>query len=256
MERVKELLRMSELARASGVPAATIKHYLREGLLPEPTLRTSRNMAYYHPTAVARVRAIKELQQRRFLPLRVIREVLDGADPEQVQTFEAELAKALDAMAGPESRSRAELLAAGMPAEQLDFFCQVGVVTPQGKGAAQRFGGDDLALLRTLGAARRAGIDAQMLPHTILARYLQSISELTRVELELFRGALAGVEPERLPSLVAAATKLSERLVVLLRRKLLLPTLRRLTEPPKKARAARRPASTRRESRRRSRRAQ
>ena len=38
-----ELLRMGELAEASGVPAPTIKHYLREGLLPEP-VKTSRNM--------------------------------------------------------------------------------------------------------------------------------------------------------------------------------------------------------------------
>ena len=39
-----ELLKMSGLVEASGVPAPTIKHYLREGLLPEP-VKTSRNMA-------------------------------------------------------------------------------------------------------------------------------------------------------------------------------------------------------------------
>ena len=44
------LLKMSELAEASGVSAGTIKHYLREGLLPEP-VRTSRNMAYYPPSS-------------------------------------------------------------------------------------------------------------------------------------------------------------------------------------------------------------
>ena len=38
-------LKMRELAAASGVSAGTIKHYLREGLLPEP-VRTSRKMAY------------------------------------------------------------------------------------------------------------------------------------------------------------------------------------------------------------------
>ena len=32
----ERLLKMSELVEASGVPGATIKHYLREGLLPEP----------------------------------------------------------------------------------------------------------------------------------------------------------------------------------------------------------------------------
>ena len=45
------LLKMSELADASGVSAGTIKHYLREGLLGEgeDVVRTSRNMAYYPP---------------------------------------------------------------------------------------------------------------------------------------------------------------------------------------------------------------
>src|SRR5215208_4043854 len=70
------LLRMGELAEASGVPAPTIKHYLREGLLPEP-VKTSRNMAYYPPEFVDRIRLIKQLQEERFMPLKVIKSMLD-----------------------------------------------------------------------------------------------------------------------------------------------------------------------------------
>ena len=55
------LLKMSGLVEASGVPAPTIKHYLREGLLPEP-VKTSRNMAWYRPETVERIRLIKRLQ--------------------------------------------------------------------------------------------------------------------------------------------------------------------------------------------------
>ena len=43
-----QLLKISELADAAEVPVATVRHYLREGLLPEP-VKTSRNMAYYPP---------------------------------------------------------------------------------------------------------------------------------------------------------------------------------------------------------------
>src|ERR1700716_801088 len=39
-------MRMAELSAESGVPVATIKYYLREGLLP-PGERTSRNQARY-----------------------------------------------------------------------------------------------------------------------------------------------------------------------------------------------------------------
>ena len=75
-----ELLRMGELAEASGVPAPTIKHYLREGLLPEG-VKTSRNMAYYPPEFVDRIRLIKRLQEERFMPLKAIKGVLDeGTD--------------------------------------------------------------------------------------------------------------------------------------------------------------------------------
>ncbi len=79
------LLKMSELAEASGVSAGTIKHYLREGLLPEP-VRTSRNMAYYPPEFVERIRLIKQLQEERFMPLKIIRRML-ADDPERTRAL-------------------------------------------------------------------------------------------------------------------------------------------------------------------------
>ena len=59
------LLKMKELAEASGVSAGTIKHYLREGLLGdgEGVVKTSRNMAYYPPDYVERIKLIKQLQE-------------------------------------------------------------------------------------------------------------------------------------------------------------------------------------------------
>jgi DNA-binding transcriptional MerR regulator len=84
----QELLKISELSEQSGVPVATIHHYLREGLLPEP-VKTSRNMAYYPPEFVERLRVIKQLQEERFMPLKVIRELLDrgDADPDRLRAM-------------------------------------------------------------------------------------------------------------------------------------------------------------------------
>src|ERR671935_120604 len=81
-----ELLRISELSGRSGVPVATIHHYLREGLLPEP-VKTSRNMAYYPPEFVQRIHLIKQLQEERFMPLRMIRDLLEREDaqPERLR---------------------------------------------------------------------------------------------------------------------------------------------------------------------------
>src|SRR5436309_2739956 len=86
------MLRMSELAERSGVSAGTIKHYLREGLLgPDAeVVRTSRNMAYYPPDFVERIQLIKRLQEERFMPLRVIRELMAQGPDRAVRLIELE----------------------------------------------------------------------------------------------------------------------------------------------------------------------
>src|SRR5688500_19158313 len=100
------LLRMKELAEASGVPGPTIKHYLREGLLPEP-VKTSRNMAYYPPEFVERIRLIKQLQEERFMPLRAIKAVLDE-DPARARAMVDLEDRILErALAGEQSRTSA-----------------------------------------------------------------------------------------------------------------------------------------------------
>jgi DNA-binding transcriptional MerR regulator len=216
---------MSVIARLSGVPAATIKHYVNAGLLPEPT-RTSRNMAYYDVSVVDRVQRIKELQRTRFLPLKVIRDVLDeGARESPDETVAATIARVIAHDRGHDRRSREELERAGVPAVQLDFLVGAGLVRPEVEGGAQWFAGDDLELLRVLGASRKAGLDPEMLPVEILGGYAQALGALVRAELELFREGVLPRAGDRLPELTEAATALSEKLVLLLRRKLLLPTL-------------------------------
>lgn len=75
-------MRMRDLERLTGVGRETIRFYIREGLLPEPE-RASRNSAFYSDDHVHRIRAIKRLQEERFLPLSVIRSLLDAGDGER-----------------------------------------------------------------------------------------------------------------------------------------------------------------------------
>ncbi len=65
-------MRMRELEKASGTSRETIRFYIREGLLPEPS-RTHRNSATYTEEHLARLLAIRRLKDERFLPLSVIR---------------------------------------------------------------------------------------------------------------------------------------------------------------------------------------
>jgi DNA-binding transcriptional MerR regulator len=72
-------MRMAELSAASGVPVATVKYYLREGLLP-PGERTSPNQARYSAAHVQRLRLIKALTDVGGLPLASVGAVLAAID--------------------------------------------------------------------------------------------------------------------------------------------------------------------------------
>ena len=224
-----ELIKIGELARRSGMPVPTIKHYVREGLIAA-TRKTGRTMSWYDPALVDKLRAIKELQNRQFLPLEVIRESIDrdAAADDDLAAAEA-IAKVLARHGGSRSRTRDEVLERGANPRELEWLERMGLAVPTGPD--RRYKGDDLALLVTLAEARRAGLQAEMLPFEILDRYLSALRALVAAELEMFR---AGVFPRaksgEVERLTTAAAQLSERLVMLLRRKLLLPTLSRLVE--------------------------
>lgn len=222
---------MSVLSRLAGVPAATIKHYVREGLLPQPESRTSRNMAFYDVGLVDRIQRIKSLQREQFLPLKIIKSVLDGGSAEPPDAVAAAaIERALDTMASRDVRTREELLTAGLPAAELSLFESLGLVSAVEVDGKQVFTGNDLALLRVLGRARKAGITREMLPAEILGHYARAIGELARIELELFRDGIIPRAGDDLERVTDVATHLSEQLIVLLRRKLLLPTLKALVE--------------------------
>ncbi len=77
-------MRMSGLAQATGVPVATLKYYLREGLLP-PGRATSRTQADYDDTHVERVRLIRALTDAAGLSLATVGRVLAAIEAPDVE---------------------------------------------------------------------------------------------------------------------------------------------------------------------------
>jgi len=67
-------LRIRDLVQRSGVSKETIHYYIREGLLPKPR-KSGKNVAEYDDGFVGRIRFIKELQDRYFFPLAVIKNI-------------------------------------------------------------------------------------------------------------------------------------------------------------------------------------
>ena len=81
-------MQLSELSREAGLPIATIKYYLREGLM-EPGDALDSGRAEYSDTHVRRLRLIRALAQVGNLPLSTIARILEAIDDDSVPLHEA-----------------------------------------------------------------------------------------------------------------------------------------------------------------------
>jgi DNA-binding transcriptional MerR regulator len=231
-------LKMSELAERSGVSAGTIKHYLREGLLgsDDDVLRTSRNMAYYPEEYVQRIRLIKRLQEERFMPLRVIREVMaDGADRAQrmVELEDRILERAIEA---GESRrvSRSSVHATyDVPRNVLQRLEELEILTPNARG----YDADDVAIIAAISRFRAGGYE-EAIGFTVYdtLRYRSALQPLVREEVEVLLRRLVDeeVEVDRAVALISSGAQPLRELVGAMHSKLLVAELRRhrgLTAP-------------------------
>jgi DNA-binding transcriptional MerR regulator len=100
-------VRIAALSASTGVNVATLKYYLREGLL-HAGAATAVNQARYDDTHVRRVKLIRALVELGRLSIAEVREVLGAVDDESQSLHEA-FGAAQDAMA-PEVSSDSEWL--------------------------------------------------------------------------------------------------------------------------------------------------
>ncbi|MFL5827407.1 MAG: MerR family transcriptional regulator [Thermoleophilaceae bacterium] len=223
------MLKMRELAEASGVSAGTIKHYLREGLLPEP-VKTSRNMAYYPPEFVERIRLIKQLQEERFMPLKAIRSLLEE-DPDRARRLVELEDRILEhALAGEQTRtSLAEIRRRyDMPQEVLDRLAELGVLTPNSRG----YSASDVKIVEAISRFRAGGYD-ERIGFTVYdtLRYRRALDELVKEEVQVLMERLAGeMSPDRAVELIEHGAEPLRDLIAALHSKALVAELQRARE--------------------------
>jgi DNA-binding transcriptional MerR regulator len=227
------LLKMAELAERSGVSAGTIKHYLREGLLGggDEIVRTSRNMAYYPPDFVERIQLIKRLQEDRFMPLRVIKGMMDS-EPERARALielEDRILERAVAQREGERISAAEVRRRyDIPRNVLDRLAELEVLTPTPQG----YDTDDVKIIEAISRFRAGGYD-ERLGFTVFdtLRYRDALGTLVQEEVRTLLDRLAGeVEVERAVQIIAAGAEPLRDLIGAMHSKLLLAELRRQHE--------------------------
>jgi DNA-binding transcriptional MerR regulator len=222
------MLKISELAERSGVSTGTVKHYLREGLLEtgDEVVRTSRNMAYYPPEFVERVRLIKRLQEERFMPLRVIRQLLlrDGEAAARLIELEDRIIESAIALGERGRVDREQVMASyPVPPNVLDRLEEIGVLTPSAGG----YDPDDMAIIAAIARFRAGGYE-QALGFTVYdtLRYREALQPLVDEEVAVLLGRLAGqVDVERAVQIIASGTEPLRELVGAMHSKLLLGAL-------------------------------
>jgi DNA-binding transcriptional MerR regulator len=226
------LLRMRELAEAAGVSAGTIKHYLREGLLPEP-VKTSRNMAWYPREFVERVQLIKQLQEERFLPLKVIREVLQQGEggPDRLRALieleDRVLERALSGQDAKGLSAREVAKRYGLPVEALERLEKLEVLTPRIRNGSKRYGPADVQIVEAVSRMRASGY-SEALGFTVYDTliYKRHLEQLVREEVDVMMERVAGeMDTEEAAALIERAVEPMRDLVAALRAKLLVAEL-------------------------------
>lgn len=157
MTNPRKLMRISELADATGVSTQTIHYYLREGLLPPPT-KTSPNMAYYGSDYIEDIQLIKEFQEKRYLPLSVIKLVMDakrqGKHVNDIQDMKLTLEDIFRPVGQDEEVAPVSLMEAvvmtGLLVETLEALTEMGILMPIATPEGNRYDGLDLRIARAV----------------------------------------------------------------------------------------------------------
>jgi len=217
--------RMKDLCELTGLPRQAIHFYIQQGLLPAGR-KTGRNMAFYGPAHVERVKVIRQLQHERFLPLKAIRALLDeeadGYSPEQ-QRLLADVRQHLTPTLGVAAPGVPETALAALPLlerhgldrEDLDDLEQAGLLhTREDEPGRPLVAANDAWMLELFGELRAAGFTRELgFSGKDLAIYQAAIAQLFQAEKRLFTERVATLAPERIAPMVERALLLLNTLL-------------------------------------------
>jgi DNA-binding transcriptional MerR regulator len=195
--QVKEfVVRISQLASDTGIPVATVKYYLREGLLHDGVL-TSPTQATYDASHVQRLRLIRALIGGAGLSVAAARDLLSGVDAPPDS--------------GHDLLGIAHHALAGTVSEQTDTRAVDGMLDRWGWSSDGCDSTGRAAVAQALEHVRAAGFD---MPEGMLDTYAAAMRTVADAEI-------AGVptdSPESAVRYVVLGTVLVEPLLLALRR--------------------------------------
>jgi DNA-binding transcriptional MerR regulator len=219
-------LRMRDLVRQSGLPRETIHFYIQQGLLPRP-LKTGRNTALYPAQHLERLRRIRELQERQFLPLKAIRAVLDESNEERFTPEQEDLVRRVRATLGgwADAQQRptvpiTDFVPARVSRDELRELVNAGIVRVHGSVASGAVTADDAVILECWAQFKESGLGPErgVSPAEFLV-YDQAMEQLVVREAQLAMRAYEGAAVEEVSKIVKMAAPIVGRLLGAMHRK-------------------------------------
>jgi DNA-binding transcriptional MerR regulator len=163
-------------------------------------------MAYYPAEFVDRIRTIKQLQEERFMPLKVIRDLLsrDQGDP----------------VSAADLRRRFE-----MPQEVLDRLAELEVLTPGSGG----YSPSDVRIVEAISRFRAGGYD-ERIGFTVYdtLRYKRALEAIAEEEVNVLSERLGELDPTQAVEMIEAGVEPLNDLISALHTKLLVAELERV----------------------------
>ncbi len=215
-------LKMQHLVERTGVPRQVIHFYIQQGLVPEGK-KTGRNMAYYDESHVERVALVRKLQHERFLPLKVIKAMLDQTDeafsPSQKRLLSEvkEHLSGASALLSNDATIDAEALAKArnLAPSDLDELAEAGFIAlRRGADGSRAIAARDAWLIDLWGEFRAAGLTKELgFTPQDLTVYEDIVTRLFRSEIRLLTERLAHLPPKTLATLVERAMPLVNTLI-------------------------------------------
>jgi DNA-binding transcriptional MerR regulator len=221
-EQAKQLLRASQLAELADVSVPTIKHYVNEGLIPKP-LKTGKTMAYYDPACIERIKRIKRLQKEQFLPLDVIKRLLDSgpAYEEELQMGQAILKSHKVFSAGkpvPESSIERRT---GYPLRKIRLLEKEGLVMPARREGTREYDATDCRIIEIMKRREQLGVPFDHSVET-LGLYRDALEHAVSRDIQLFARNLLGVfSPEQTVKFLTEVDDSLDSFILLIRQKML-----------------------------------
>ena len=210
-------MKMKELEQRTGIGREAIRFYIREGLLEEPE-RPKKNVAIYSENHVERILLIKKLQDERFLPLTVIKDVLEqgrAAQGDLAAFLGTEFAMVLAPRIRSSGLSAATLGSlldeCELDMDQIEQMVVAGFLEPAALSLTLEVSPEDAALIRLWGGMRRGGFGAVGVAVSDLKPYADAAASIAAYEVDPFyrhvEGRLDTDDAARLGALGVESTR-------------------------------------------------